>query len=88
MHGSKDDVWMDEKSALKLSNLENKDAFIKTWDSGDQTFPILASVKVVRTMDHSSGASQPAYADEKRSARFVIVEAKEQPLDEPQSRRL
>ena len=77
---------MDEKSALKLSNLENKDAFIKTWESGDQTFPILASIKVVRTMDQSSGASQLAYADEKRSARFVIVEAKEQPLDEPPSK--
>ena len=83
IHGSKDDVWMDERSALTLSSLENKQAFIDAWEAGDQTFPIMASVKVVRTMDQLGGASQPANAEERRSAKFVIVQADMQTLDEP-----
>ena len=82
IHGSKADVWMGERSALKSSTLASKDAFINTWEAGDQCFPIMASVKVARSMDQLSGASQPASAEEKRPARFVIVEANEQPLDE------
>ena len=83
IHGSKDDVWMDERSALALSSLENMQAFVLAWEAGDQTFPIMASVKVVRTMDQLGGASQPANAEEKRSAKFVIVQADTQPFDEP-----
>ena len=83
IHGSKDDVWMDQQSALTLSNLPDKQAFIDAWEAGDQTFPIMASVKVVRTMDQLGGASQPANAEAKRSAKFVIVQAVMQPFDEP-----
>ena len=74
---------MDERSALTLSSLPNKQAFIDAWEAGDQTFPIMASVKVVRTMDQLGGASQPANAEAKRSAKFVIVQAVMQPFDEP-----
>ena len=63
---------MDERSALTLSSLPNKQAFIDAWEAGDQTFPIMASVKVVRTMDQLGGASQPANAEAKRSAKFGL----------------
>ena len=86
IHGSKDDVWMDERSALKLSTLANKDAFINTWEAGDQSFPIMASVKVVRTMDQLSGASQPANAEEKRAAKFGSLKQNSNPSTKPQPR--
>ena len=82
IHGSKDDVWMDESSALTLSGLPNKQAFVETWQNGDQTFPIMSSVKVVRTLDQTGGASQPSGAEENRSAKFVIVQAWMQPFHE------
>lgn len=83
IHGSKDDAWMDERSALALSGLHNRQAFIDAWQAGDQTLPIRASVKVVRTMDQLGGASQPATAETKRSATLVMVQADMQPFDEP-----
>ena len=82
IHGSKDDVWMDESSALTLSGLGDRQAFVDTWQAGDQTFPIMSSVKVVRTLDQTGGASQPSGAEENRSAKFVIVQAWMQPFHE------
>ena len=85
IHGSMNDVWMDERSALALPGVSSKEAFIEVWQAGDQTFPIMASMKVVRTIDHVGGASQPATAETQRPARFVIVQADVQPFDEPPS---
>ena len=75
--GSKTNVWMNEQSALALSGCSDKDKFIQVFGSGEQTFPIISSVKIERSLAKLDGESQSD-----RMTRFVIVEAKEQPLEE------
>jgi len=79
--GSKMDVWMTEQSALALSGLADKDQFLKTWEAGEQTFPIMASVKITRTLQKPDGVGQPdGTAD--RPTNLTIVHASDQPFEE------
>ncbi len=79
--GSKMDVWMTEQSALALSGLTDKDHFLKTWEAVKQEFPIMASVKITRTLQKPDGVGQPdGTAD--RPTNLTIVHASDQPFEE------
>jgi hypothetical protein len=82
--GTKKDVWMGEQAALELAGFEHKDAFMKAWSDGDPTFPIMASVKVVRYIreQDSGGASQPTQSQADLGYSMKIVHASEQPYHE------
>ena len=70
------EVAINEKSALALAGVANKDEFLSAKQEGKQLFPVMASCKVVRTT--TAGASQPA-----NFVNLTIVEAMDQPLEEP-----
>ena len=80
-------AWMNEKSALMLSGLADKDAFIESFNQGNQIFPIMATVKVIRELrapPDAGGVLQPA--DSKPAQGFVnlvIVHGADQPWNEP-----
>ena len=85
--GVQNDVWMNEHSALQLSRADNKEKFIQAWQDGDQLFPIMAAVKILRSSKPSSrGDAHPAAGaepkDDSAYVNYVIVEARDQPLDE------
>ena len=79
--GSKMDVWMTEQSALALSGLADKDKFLKSWEDGEQTFPIMASVKITRTLQKPDGVGQPEGTAD-RLTNLTIVHASDQPFGE------
>jgi hypothetical protein len=62
---AKTDVWMTEKAALALSGLLDKEAFMKAWEAGDPTFPIMSSVKVIRTFQKTDGVEQTLRAEDR-----------------------
>ena len=78
-------VWMDEKSALSLAQLDDKEAFLQANTEGKQLFPIMASVKVtraareVKTSEEASDVPQLAGA---KTVRLVVVHGNDQPWDE------
>jgi len=85
--GVQNDVWMNENSALQLSRANNKEQFIQAWQDGDQLFPIMAAVKILRSSKPSShGDAHPVASakskDDSAYVNYVIVEASDQPLDE------
>ena len=41
-------VWMNEKSALSLSQLADRESFLQCFEEGNQLFPIVSAVKVIR----------------------------------------
>ena len=43
-------VWMNENSALSLSGLADKEAFLESFSQGNQLFPIVSTVKVIRDL--------------------------------------
>ena len=83
-------VRMTEASALALAQVKTKEEFLQNHAAGKQTFPAMASLKIVRQMNtkSSSGASQPADSQSQRAdddngyVNFTIVEAVDQPLTE------
>ena len=79
-------AWMDEKSALSLSRLPDKEAFIESFKEGNQLFPIMSTVKVIREVKSSQDASAVSQlADAKQTQKFVnliIVHATDQPWNE------
>jgi hypothetical protein len=76
------EAWMNEASALQLSNQTNKEGFVLVHSQGKQFFPLAAAVKVIRAIkqekDLSGGASQPPVYN----VHLTIVNAVEQPLTE------
>ena len=65
LSGQVENAWMNEKSALSLSRLADKEAFIESFTEGNQLFPIMSTVKVIREVKSSQDAgdvSQPADA--------------------------
>ena len=78
--GTKSNVWMNESSALALSGQTDKETFMKTWESGDQAFPILASVKLVRTFQKGDKGEK---GEDANLTNLTIIQACEQPFDEP-----
>ena len=79
-------AWMNEKSALSLSGLTDKEAFIESFTEGNQIFPIMSTVKVTREIKSSKDDSNVSQsADDKTSQKFVnlvIVHAADQPWSE------
>ena len=82
-------VWMNEESALALSELKEKDQFIKAWKEGDMVFPIMSAIKIVRTVREASDDSQTTASQSNESKKlfvnYQIVEAVDQPLGEAPS---
>ena len=72
-----------EQSALALSGLADKDQFLKTWEAGEQAFPIMASVKITRTLQKLDGVGQPdGTADPLCPTNLTIVHASDQLFEE------
>ena len=65
-------VWMNEKSALSITQLADKEAFIESFKEGNQLFPIMSTVKVIREVKSSQDASDVSQlADAKQTQKFV-----------------
>ena len=83
-------VWMNEASALALSGASDRTTFIKAWEEGDQLFPIMAAIKILRTAKEVSDESQQAASQssepKKSFINLTIVEACDQPLEEAPTR--
>ena len=67
------EAWMNEASALQLSNQTNKEGFVLVHSQGKQFFPLAAAVKVIRTVKQEKDLS---------IVHLTIVNAVEQPLTE------
>ena len=83
-------VWMNEKSALSLSQLDDKDAFLESFSQGNQLFPVMSAVKVMREVKSPKDASDVSQLADAKSAKqlvsLVVVHAADQPLTEPPSK--
>ena len=83
-------VWMNEKSALALSQLEDKEAFLQSFSEGNQLFPIMSAVKIIREVRASKDVSDVSQLAGTQSAAplvsLVVVHAADQPLNEPPSK--
>ena len=79
-------VWMNEKSALSLSQLADKEKFIESVTMGNQVFPIMSAVKVIREVKANQDigdASQLAdVKPTKQLVNLVVVHAEDQPWSE------
>ena len=84
-------VWVNEASALSLSQLPDKEAFMESHAKGNQLFPIMSAVKVVRearlTQDNGDVSQLADSKTEKKpSVNLVLVQAVDQPLNEAPSK--
>ena len=79
-------VWMNEKSALSLSRLPDKNAFIESYTEGNQLFPIVSAVKVIREVRSSQDADDVSQLVDAKGAQqrvnLVVVHAVDQPWSE------
>ena len=89
-------VWMNEKSALLLSGLTDKETFIESFTEGNQIFPIMSTVKITREIKSSSekpagkdstdiancGLSPAGDKTAQNMVNLVIVHATDQPWSE------
>ena len=85
LSGQVERVWMGQKAALSLSQLDDKDDFLEANSAGKQMFPIVSSVKVIRELREGQppeGSGDVAQLATTKSVNLVIVEAHDQPLDE------
>ena len=75
------------KSALLLSGLANKEAFLECVSQGNQVFPIMSTVKVTRDVKSSQGFGGASQLADDKSVKqlvsLVVVHAKDQPWSEP-----
>ena len=83
-------VWMNEKSALSLSRSADKDAFLESFPEGNQLFPIMSAVKVIREVKSPKDAGDVSQLADAKSAKqlvsLVVVHAADQPWTEPPSK--
>ena len=83
-------VWMNEKSALSLSRSADKDAFLESFSEGNQLFPIMSTVKVIREVKSPKDAGDVSQLADAKSAKqlvsLVVVHAADQPWTEPPSK--
>ena len=70
-------AWMNEKSALSLSGLPDRDAFIESFEEGNQLFPIMSTVKVIREVKSSQDADDAKSVQQ--VVNLVIVHGTHQP---------
>ena len=86
LSGQVANVWMNQNSALALSRLEDKEAFCDSYAAGNQLFPLMSTVKIVRevkSLQDTGDASQFADARQaKQLVSLVVVHATDQPWDE------
>ena len=68
---------MNQDSALALSKCESKEKIIEMFEAGEQAFPIISSVEIMRSTGKTEGDSQTD-----GQINFTIVAATEQPLEE------
>ena len=68
---------MNQDSALALSKCESKETFIEMFEAGEQAFPIISSVQIMRSTGKTEGDSQ-----RDGQINFTIVAATEQTLEE------
>ena len=80
--GQVNNVWMNEKSALSLSGSENKADFLESYRLGNQLFPVMSAVKVIRECRNTSQDNGEPTQTSKTNVSLVIVYAVRQPLDE------
>ena len=69
---------MNEKSALALAQVKTREEFRLQHAAGKQSFPAMATVKILRSPSGGSHSTQ----EDLRYINFTIVEAGDQPLDE------
>ena len=83
-------VWMNEKSALNLSQFQDKEDFLQSFEEGNQLFPIMSAVKVIREVKSPKDAGDVSQlADAKQAKQFVslvVVHAADQPWTEAPSK--
>ena len=86
--GQVENVWMGEKPALALAQVDDKEQFLAAHAEGKQLFPQAASIKVLRQLrdgqqpeDDTGDASQFPGSSPK-SVNLVIVQAADQALNE------
>ena len=80
---------MTEASALSLARLQSKEEFLSNHAAGKHTFPVMASLKIIRRVTKNSSSassnndsSQLQRADDEQTyVNFTVVEAIDQPFD-------
>ena len=79
-------VWMNEKSALSLSQLADRDSFLEGFTEGNQLFPIMSTVKVLREVKSLQDAGDVLQLADAKQAKqrvsLVVVHAADQPWSE------
>ena len=74
---------MNEKNALALSRLSDRDAFLAEHADGKQLFPVMAAVEILRSVKE---ASDDVHLADQKFTNLVIVHATDQPLSEAPSK--
>jgi hypothetical protein len=78
-------VRVNEASALELAQVSSKEEFLAQHAAGKQTFPVTATVKILREVvkqkDAGGGGSHSAQ-EEREYINFTVVNALDQPLQE------
>ena len=78
-------VRVNEASALQLAQVSSKEEFLAQHDACKQTFPVMATVKILREMvkqkDAGRGGSHSAQ-ESREYINFTVVNALDQPLHE------
>ena len=81
---------MNEKSALSLSRFAGKEKCLESLSRGNQLFPIMSAVKVVRDIKSSKDSGDASQLADDRPAKqrvgLVVVHAADQPLSEAPSK--
>ena len=70
-------VWVREKPALQLAAAQDANSFSQAVTDGEVLFPMLSSVRVLRTVKENSGA-QELGEDNAATVNLVVVEGMEQ----------
>ena len=79
-------IRMTEDSALSLARLSSKDEFLEMHRSGKQSFPPMATIKVLRKVQKRQHPDVQGEDDATSYINFIIVEAGDQPLHEAPTR--
>ena len=81
-------VWIREKAALQLASTQDTKSFNHAVIDGELLFPMLSSVRVLRTVSRGSGAEEPGADGDTARVNLVVVEGMEQPWSHGPSKAL